>query len=162
MLGLEHHLHDLHDFFLFFCFLLFCFFAFLLFANKYVLNHRREIAFEQVRVLSHETVHGVSDRTRIVFYPGNTNTNTNTNTIQYNTNTNTNGVLSWKLKSQRGEQIMVWKISRFLHSIACRMNEFLMVKQHERNKWSTMQTRFIRSQFNVRFLPILFNMFPHI
>ena len=53
---------------------------------------------------------------------------------------------------------MVWKISRFLHSIACRMNEFLMVKQHERNKWSTMQTSFIRSQFKLLFLPIPFNM----
>ena len=57
---------------------------------------------------------------------------------------------------------MVWKISRFLHSIACRMNEFLMVKQHERNKWSTMQTSFIRSQFKILFLPILFNMLQHV
>ena len=34
------------------------------------LEHRgREIALQQVRVLRHEPVHGVSDRTRIVFYP---------------------------------------------------------------------------------------------
>ena len=57
---------------------------------------------------------------------------------------------------------MVWRISRFLRSIACRMNEFVMVKQHERNKWSTMQTSFIRSQFNVLFHPILFNTLQHI
>lgn len=56
---------------------------------------------------------------------------------------------------------MVWRISRFLRSIACRMNEFVMVKQHERNKWSTMQTSFIRSQFKVLFHPILFNMSKH-
>ena len=32
-------------------------------------HHGREIALQQVRVLRHEPVHGVSDRTRIVFYP---------------------------------------------------------------------------------------------
>ena len=32
-------------------------------------HHGGEIAFKRVRVLRHETVHGVSDGTRIVFYP---------------------------------------------------------------------------------------------
>ena len=95
-------------------------------------HHRGEIALQQVWVLRHETLHGVRDRTRIVFYPE-----------------------FWK---SAGREIMVWRISWFLHH-AWRMNEFLMVKQHESNKWSTtMQTSFIRSQCKVLFLFILFSM----
>ena len=37
---------------------------------KVLKDHRREITLQQVRVFCHKTVHRVSDRTRIVFYPG--------------------------------------------------------------------------------------------